>query len=1065
MGVTFILGRPRSRREDALVDRIKAVSAGDALFPVLVIVPPQATYAMECMLMDKLEAAGLMGVDVASISRVAQRIGEEVRGVSGKPIGSAGKSILIKNILDGNGELFSSFSGLRRSATLPSLLDGVITELKQLDIPAEELEALSEGGNGKFKDIAYIYRELQRLTAGCVDAEDRLAAAAKHIPEADFIKRAHVFIHGFDMYNQQTVNFITEIMRTAAHTTMTFLSAPAGAADASAYGICDENRMRFHAAANSLGLEVVTVAEDEAVSADMLHIRNNIFAHPAARAGAARDVSISRACDMREEVDGVAAQIAYLAQKRGYAFSDMAVVCGNAESYLGMVRRRFSLANIPCYTGEKRGMAQCAAADFVLGAFELSRGRLKKDTLLKHAATGFCGLSAVQCAALKNYAYENIRDGFAFLKQFEGEAEKARAVLMEPIARLRERAKKAVTAAESVRCVQAYLEEKDFRAGVERAAAEMRSAGLLEGADYTEQAYERIMRLLEQAAELPGLNSSGAALARLLGAGMAAESISIIPPAADEVLCGDIAGTYLGDVKILFVLGMNEGVIPNYTRAPDVLTEEERELILGSIAGLKHTGSVDKQKLAIVKALSRPREKLYLSYVQEGGAQPSPLIERIHSIFESVRENDMRNIAAMLQINAVDMAVADMRAAIDGAGGAENAEGRAIAAALKAPECEREIAAALSEMQRESRAVSIAGHTGIYGEFKASATRLESFFACPYKHFLNYGIRAAVPREHTVDSMDAGSYAHGVLDMAAKAVAERGKKWKELPDEEFSAIMDDCVKRAREAQPKFLLNRHNAAVLEAVERDVKVTAEMILRQCKCGELSPWVTEHSFDVEGVHGIVDRIDRAELDGKKYFAIVDYKTGARDFDINRLLMGVDMQLVIYIMAAQVLLGGEYAFAGANYMRVYGALRERQAALEPLYRMRGIMGAAADAAGALYGLAGKNSLFAVNGQVKRDGEYYSSVEKRYFPPEQLSILVNYVKSLISRAKREMLAGENAISPVFGSSGGGACEYCDYAGVCMIDEGDPRARIRRVGALSKQEALCEMSAAEQEEL
>ncbi len=1062
MAVTFILGRPRSRREDALVGKIREMAAGDPLFPALVIVPPQATYATECMLMDRLGTAGLMGVDVASISRVAQRISEEVHGIGAKLIGSAGKSILIKNILDGRGELLSSFSGLRKSASLPALLDSVVTELKQLCITAEDLEALAARGNPKFADIAYIYRELARLTQGYADTEDRLAAAAAHIAEADFIKRAHVFIHGFDMYNQQTVNFITEIMRTAQSTTMTFLSAPQGARDAAVYGICDENRRRFYEAAKELGLDEQTVTADEAVSSDVLHIRDNIFAHPAARSGAAKDVSISAACDKREEVDGVAAQIAFLAKERGYAFADMAVVCGNAESYLPLLRRRLALAGIPCYTGEKRGLAQSAAADFVLGALLLSRGRLKKDELLKHAATGFCALSAMQCARLKNYAYENIRDGFAFLKEFEGEAEAARAVLMQPIMRLREAAKKAVTAADSVRCVQGYLAELDFRGRVESAARDMRAAGLLESADYAEQAYERLMRLLEQVAELPGLNCSGGALARLLRAGLAAESISIIPPAADEVLCGDIAGTYLPDVKILFVLGMNEGVIPNYTRAPDVLTEEERELILGDIAGLKHTGSVDKQKLAVMKALSRPREKLFLSYVKEGGAQPSPLLERVRSIFETVRENDMRKVAAMLKINAVDMAVAGIRAAMDGAGGQRD---RAVDAALTSPECEGEINAALAEMRRESRAASIAGHTSIYGEFKASATRVESYFSCPYKHFLNYGIRANAPREHTVDSLDAGSYAHSVLDMAAKAVAQSGLSWKELPEERFAAIMDECVERAREAQPKFLLNRHNAAVLQAVERDVRVTADMILRQCKAGELTPVVTEQSFDVEGVQGVVDRIDCAELDGKKYFAIVDYKTGARDFDINRLLAGVDMQLVIYIMAALQLLGEEYAFAGANYMRVYGALRERQAALEPLYRMRGIMGAAADAAAALYGTAGKNSLFAVNGQVKKDGEYYSSVEKRYFPPEQLGVLVDYVKSLIARARREVMAGENAISPVFDAAGSKACEYCDYAGVCMLDEGDPRARIRRVGTLSKEKALCEMRAVMGEEL
>lgn len=1064
MGVTFVLGRPASNREGVWVDKIREIVQEDSLVPVLVIVPPQSTYSIECMLMERLGTEGIMGINVVSISRVAQRIQEEVHGIPQKTVGAAGKSMVIRHILDDNADVLLSLNRARSNYALPPLIGNVITELKQLAISPDMLRELEVQGCDtahKFQDIALVYEQLNDLLSEYVDTEDKLELVTQYVLEAEFIKTAHVFIHGFDMYNEQTVRFITAVMQTAKHTTMSFLYADSNAPDGGVYGICSENRMRFYEAAQALGLETEIVLQDAPHSSDILHVQHNLFAYPAGEAGVAKDISISTACDMREEVDGVAAQIAYLKQKAKYCFTDMAVVCGNAESYLPLIRERFTAANIPCYTGAKRGLLQSNLADFILGAFELSRGKLKKDTLLKHAATGFCNVNRAQNAVLQNYAYENIRDGFAFLKEFEEPAETARQALMEPLIRLRYCAKMAKSARETVECVTAYMAELDIRKKVEEAVAEMRQQGQLESADYTEQAYERMNALLEQVAELPGMEQSGKKLVRMLKAGMLAEEISVIPPALDEVLCGDISGTYLPSIKILFVLGLNEGVVPNYSRAPDVFTEAERELILGNLVGLNHTGSMDKEKLAILKAFSRPKEKLYLSYIEDGKMQKSPLLERLQAMFEGIRINEMKKIVPLLARNAFELTAKGMRLVADGT--QVEAGWQSVAASVLV---ESEFNDRLGVLQRglesSNTARRVRHGAALYGEFKASATRVESYYACPYKHFINYGIRAYVPREHTVNQLDVGSYAHNVLDLISKEITQAGASWRELDKNQFAEILDTCTQKAREAQPKYLLNRHNETVLGAVENDVRIAAHMIREQCMQGELQPYATEQYFDVQGVQGVVDRIDVAQLNGKNYFSIVDYKTGARDFDINRLAAGLDLQLVIYIMAVYQLLGAEYAFAGANYMRIYGALRERQEALAPLYRMRGIEGVAADVAAQLYGREG-NGLFSVNCQITKGGEYYATSAQRYFAEHELKVLVRYVETLIQRAKEEIVYGSNAILPAYDTKNGLPCDYCDYAGVCMFDKTDAASPLRPVERMGRDAALEAMENAMEE--
>lgn len=48
----------------------------------------------------------------------------------------------------------------------------------------------------------------------------------------------------------------------------------------------------------------------------------------------------------------------------------------------------------------------------------------------------------------------------------------------------------------------------------------------------------------------------------ILEAGFAEIQLGVIPPTLDQVVLGDLKRTRLGDVKVIFILGCNDGVIP-----------------------------------------------------------------------------------------------------------------------------------------------------------------------------------------------------------------------------------------------------------------------------------------------------------------------------------------------------------------------------------------------------------------------------------------------------------------------------------------------------------------------
>ena len=63
---------------------------------------------------------------------------------------------------------------------------------------------------------------------------------------------------------------------------------------------------------------------------------------------------------------------------------------------------------------------------------------------------------------------------------------------------------------------------------------------------------------------------------QILEAGFQQVQVGIIPPTADQVMVGDVKRTRLASVKVLFFVGVNEGVIPQRSESCGILTEAER---------------------------------------------------------------------------------------------------------------------------------------------------------------------------------------------------------------------------------------------------------------------------------------------------------------------------------------------------------------------------------------------------------------------------------------------------------------------------------------------------------
>lgn len=206
----------------------------------------------------------------------------------------------------------------------------------------------------------------------------------------------------------------------------------------------------------------------------------------------------------------------------------------------------------------------------------------------------------------------------------------------------------------------------------------------------------------------------------------------------------------------------------------------------------------------------------------------------------------------------------------------------------------------------------------LYGRtIPLSASKIDRFAGCRYAFFLQYGLRAAPWKQAEFDAPLFGSFVHDVLEHVVREAQEQGG-FSAMTDGEISALtercMDNCMKtylpqgQAAASREGYLSARNRqeaAAVVMDVARELRLSqfapAAEELRFAPGGPLPPIEYRAKTGSGLLTGQIDRVDTYEADGRRYFRIIDYKTGHKDFDYAELLYGKNLQMLLYLFALE--------------------------------------------------------------------------------------------------------------------------------------------------------------------
>lgn len=825
--------------------------------------------------------------------------------------------------------------------------------------------------------------------------------------------------------------------------------------------------------------------------------------------GEQQEIRLFETTTPRDEVHQAGLEIHRLIREEGMAFRDIAVIVGDMEGYAPYVETEFEQMEIPVFLDRTRGIVLNPMIEYIKSALELYRKDFSYEAVFHYLRSGLSDLEPDEVDLLENYCIQTGLRGYkAYSRlftrktaQMEGDEES-----LTLLNGLRERFMKQIEMLhmEKQEPVKAYIDRLyDFlvenqvqkKLSVFEARFE-REQNAAKAREYA-QIYRLVMELLEQIMNLLGEETIALEeFADILEAGFGEIEVGTIPQNVDRVVAGDMERTRLKQVKALFFLGVNDGNIPKNASKGGIISDMDREFLRESELELAPSPRQQMyiQRLYLYLNMTKPSRRLYLSYAKVNSAgksiRPAYLIDTVRRLFPALTVSFPQLQSGLEQIvtgrEGEGILAEELREYVSGTLPGEKerefftiyeAYGEAHLLGKRTLFTE----AAFKRYRDSSLSAAVAG--ALYGSYlENSVTRLETYAACAYRHFLQYGLTLQERQEFSFENVDMGNVYHAVLEQFAGKLAENHYTWFDFPREFGERAVKEALEAYAAAYGDTVLysSARNEYAITRMGRILTRTVFALQKQLRKGSFRPDAYELSFhsadnldsikiSLSGeekmrLQGRIDRIDVAEDSEHVYVKVIDYKSGDRQFDLAALYYGLQLQLVVYMNAAMELEakkhpGKRIVPAAMLYYHIDDPAVETSAELTDeeideqimrQLRMRGVVNSDPSIVEKLDGeMRDKSDVIPV--ERRKDGAF--SARSSVLDAADLQAVSDYVSKKIAGIGREILDGSISLNP-YEKGNEEACTWCAYKKVCGFEPAMPGCEKRSLEALDKAEAL-----------
>lgn len=1108
MELRLIFGASGSGKTEYILNDVinKSVAETDDSF--ILIVPEQFTMETQKNIISHHPRGGTMNIDIQSFIRLAQNVFDELGINVGTILDDTGKTLILRNVIEQQKDILEVFGNKVNKPGFVEELKSIISEFYQYGIEKEEILELVNNNDikpllrAKLKDVQVIFEAFERYIGNeYIPSEELLQVFCDNIEKSSLIRNSEFYIDGFTGFTPIQYRVVELLIKYSKKVSIT-LTLPSYKVnetkeleqDLFLLPIKTKNRLLNIASELRATIADFIIIEDNVpkrfVDSDMLaFLEKNIFRYTNKVCESKdKDISIISATNPKDEVTNVVYEIKELIRTGKYQYRDMAIVTGDIDRYYRLIERELDSANIPFFIDNKKSIISNPFVDAIRGAIQIIEDNFSYESVFRYLRTGMADFTMEDIDILENQVIAmGIRGYKKWQEEWENVPErinKIRAGFIENFTGLKEN----ISGKRVVRdvCIALYdficssnMEDK-LNSFIEKFENENKMSLVKE---YS-QVYKYVMDMLDKMVALMGntvvsLNEFG----DILDAGFEEIKVGLIPMSMDCIVAGDIQRTRLNNIKVLFFVGVNDGVIPKVTGSGGILNESDRKNLSKYDIELAPTARENAfiQKYYLYLNMTKPKNKLYISYSSmdnNGKAlRASYLINEVKKLYlnmnigstsytegykfvtgESAAINfiadEIRDMSTNNQIEDADNRFKELYAKFYGNKKYHSIIDNIIDAAY---------------YRHYDTPIDKAIAKAMYGEdINTSISRLEKFAACAYSHFLKYGLELRERKMFEIKVSDIGSIYHSAIEIFSKIV-NSNYDWHSINDVDRKKIVQEAVEKAVEESGVGALkdSARNKYMIERVGNMTDKTTKVLCEQLRVGKFEPEYFEFIFSTEAgaksmcmklddytnmnLRGIIDRVDvykEISNDGKinkVYIKIIDYKSGKKDFDIEDVFDGRQLQLSMYMRAMEDVLSEKYNDAEIipaaelyyniqdPYIDKYNedGIDDSSERRGQEYRMLGLVNNSEE----ILELIDKNIIENGSSDVIKAGKLKNGTIKvpKGTSSKGFEALGDFVVSKAVEIGKEIVDGNIDIHP-YKSGIKTPCEYCEFSSICRFD-------------------------------
>lgn len=1136
-------GRENIDKERFVYDQIRRRGYGPDQ-PVLVIVPDQYTLEAERQAFRWLETDSLLGLDVVSMSRLGHNILRELGGDRRTFIDKYGRQMLLTRIARDMKDELLVFRGNIEKESFITLANDFISQLKQYGVTPDILKKARDAMPGdsllrrKLSDLSLTYTRYEMEIAGkYTDSEDYIQLYIDRIGSSRLVQGARIWIYGFDSFAPKSLQVLGGLMGAAeeVNAVLTWdgsrgapsaapglfdltglqaenlrkqalehgcpLGETAAIADLGSYPVYKKNKaltaLESGLFASPIRPWVQESADQSTVSGPGAESRPDRASLPAGtpEKSAASDpaVTVCQAANIYNEAESAASYVLHLIRDLGYRNRDIVLICNDQKQRAPIIERVFQEYGLEIFSDTKRGIINSGVAVCLVSLLSAVQNRYRTTDIFRALKTGLTDMDMDDVEQLEVYAQKYrirgsmwtrpfIKGAFEYGEEGLVRLEDLRARAMAIFAPLAELAAGASTVREFVAGYYNYLTDTvRLPDKLARFISVQREDGLDGLADETEQIWTMVMGILDQIMELIGEDpfDLGEFIA-MFTVGLEQIEVGVLPSSIDDLMMGTMQRTRSAGMKVLVVLGANEGVLPAEAGKDALFAPQEMDRIEKSGFRLCKVDQVrmQEEKLAIYRNLSRPSEHLWISYSAEDpegkSARPSDIVNLLLQLYPGLEaEPDIISRAAGAQ-GACDEPAMDMV-------GARLSTTRHMAEVMRGSASglphspvwdaardwlrDREP----EQMEQVDRALAFENHVKRLSEGQVGAlfkkgeeiplvmspSRLETYAHCPFRYYVEFGLKPREQRVFQVANRELGDVCHAVIMRVSQDLDRRGL-WQTVSEEECREMTRQALKAETAGYRDGLFSYGNKERYQTarVEDTCFQSIWALVENARSSENAESHYEASFGrgrelppvvmtVDGQQVVIEgKIDRYDVLQNGRTRVIDYKSSRHSLSEEDVAAGYRMQLMIYMKAAQQ--AGQPA--GVFYFQIqdprsdsYSEEAEAMTAAvaEEIQKQFKLAGLVVSDPETIREMDSEMDGFSQMIPVRKTSKGYSSSAKgrRLLSDEEFAELQNQLDLRIREFSQNLFQGRIDVQPMR-SGDNVPCTYCEDRSICRFDLG-----------------------------